>query len=318
MAGRIRSIKPEILEDAVASSMSDAAWRLWVSSWVLADDHGDLRADARYLGAHVWQDTSKDTDGPLGELVDMGRFLPYAVRGQRYVRVANWAKHQRVDNAGEPRVPTLDQDDGTWNQSLTDRIAESRGQLPLPTAESRDMPLAGARAHSGGRTTTTTTTTTTALAAASGDERAVSDIRGRRIALDWKPKDETVKWAAQQGVDALAMTDEFVEYWLSIAGSKGRRANWDLTFRGRIRRLLEEGRAPLMQKQNDNEESMLVMTARGKERQFFVNGKIVRSELVSTREPRKEPTHTNLPQEPASGTVPSVAAIDADTMLKVL
>ena len=62
MAGRIRTIKPELLEDEVASSLSDSAWRLFVSSWLLADDHGNFRAGRRYLAASVWQDTTKDAD----------------------------------------------------------------------------------------------------------------------------------------------------------------------------------------------------------------------------------------------------------------
>ena len=54
MAGRIRSIKPELLEDEKAAALSDAAWRLFVSSWLLADDYGCFRAGPRYLAALVW------------------------------------------------------------------------------------------------------------------------------------------------------------------------------------------------------------------------------------------------------------------------
>ena len=44
MSGRIRTIKPELLDDAVTAGLSDMAFRLFVSSIVLADDYGRLRA----------------------------------------------------------------------------------------------------------------------------------------------------------------------------------------------------------------------------------------------------------------------------------
>lgn len=107
MSGRIRTIKPELLEDEKASALSDAAWRLFVSSWLLADDHGRFRAGARYLAASVWQDTTRtgDATAALAELVQAGRVRVYDVDGQTYAEIPTWARHQRIDNAGKPRVP---------------------------------------------------------------------------------------------------------------------------------------------------------------------------------------------------------------------
>jgi len=150
MTGRIRSIKPEVLEDEIVASLSDAAWRLWVSAWVLADDHGNLRAAPKLLAASVWQDTTHDVEEPLFELVQTGRFEPYSVRGQRYVHVRNFRKHQRVDNAGKPRVPGKDEDDGLWLQELRELFANSREQSPQDSEEFRSrvrarIPAAGSR-----------------------------------------------------------------------------------------------------------------------------------------------------------------------------
>ena len=147
MAGRIRSIKPEVLDDDVAAGLSDTAWRLWVSLWVLADDHGDVRASAKYLAASVWQDTGRDAGTPLQELIDKGRVHPYAVQGQRYVRIHAWERHQRVDNRGRPRVPTPEEDDGTWNRALA---GDLRGDSPRTSAnlgESRRFAATRARAR---------------------------------------------------------------------------------------------------------------------------------------------------------------------------
>lgn len=110
MAGRIRTIKPELLEDEKASALSDAAWRLFVSSWLLADDHGRFRAGAKYLAAQVWQDTgeTEKASRALAELARVGRVRVYRVEGQAYAEIPTWARHQRIDNAGKPRIPAPD------------------------------------------------------------------------------------------------------------------------------------------------------------------------------------------------------------------
>jgi hypothetical protein len=118
VSGRIRSIKPEILEDELASGLSDAAWRLWVSLWVLADDHGNVRLGDRYLAANVWQDTTRDPSAPRQELIDQGFMTPYAVRSQRYGHINGWKKHQRIDHPGKERVPLPADNDNTWNQMV--------------------------------------------------------------------------------------------------------------------------------------------------------------------------------------------------------
>ncbi len=107
MAGRIRTIKPELLDDEKAAALSDAAWRLFVSSWLLADDHGRFRAGARYLAAQVWQDTGREAVAAqaLAELAQAGRIRAYKVGGDTYAEIPTWARHQRIDNAGRERIP---------------------------------------------------------------------------------------------------------------------------------------------------------------------------------------------------------------------
>jgi len=127
MAGRIRSIKPELLDDEIAAGLSDDAWRLFVSSWLLADDFGNFRAAPRYLAAQVWQDTTRNALTPLLELVQKERVLLYEVDGQLYAAVSTWERHQRVDNAGKPRVPSPP----TNIREVSRDLAESLGGSPL-------------------------------------------------------------------------------------------------------------------------------------------------------------------------------------------
>lgn len=132
MSGRIRSIKPELLEDEKAAALSDAAWRLFVSSWLLADDHGRFRAGGRYLAAQVWQDTSrvKDAERARHELAQAGRIRVYVIDGDTYAEIPTWGRHQRVDNAGKPRVPPPGPNDYENLDAVSRRVAEARGESP--------------------------------------------------------------------------------------------------------------------------------------------------------------------------------------------
>lgn len=132
MAGRIRSIKPEILDDEEVSNLSDEAWRLWVSMWLLADDAGNCRAGDRYLAALVWQDSSRSprVAEALRELRRARRVEVYENNGERFAHVRNWEKHQRIDNAGKPRVPGAEHENSIpWEST--------RGESPRVSAVRR-------------------------------------------------------------------------------------------------------------------------------------------------------------------------------------
>lgn len=148
MAGRIRSIKPEILDDEEVSTLSDEAWRLWVSMWLLADDAGNCRAGDRYLASLVWQDSSRSprVSAALRELQLLHRVEVYVNGGERYASIRNWAKHQRIDNAGKPRVVGPDHEESMpWDESRGDspRLAKNSAvrrltsdlRPPTPTNE---------------------------------------------------------------------------------------------------------------------------------------------------------------------------------------
>lgn len=122
---RIRTIKPEILEDQKTADLTHEAWRLFVSLIVLADDFGAMRGDSAWLHGQIFWATpvSGGPDGMAAALAELqGEELIeiYEVRGQRYLQVVNWEKHQRVDNRGKPRVPRPD-DQEAWAVKPTGR-----------------------------------------------------------------------------------------------------------------------------------------------------------------------------------------------------
>ena len=70
----------------------------------------------------------------------------------------------------------------------------------------------------------------------------VKSAKGTRLAADWRPRAATVTDFQANGVDALATLPEFVDYWIAVPGAKGIKADWDATFRNRVRQLIADGR----------------------------------------------------------------------------
>lgn len=103
---RIRSIKPELLEDERTASLGHLEFRLFVSLLLLADDYGNFRAStARVKGVALWAHLDANVEGALSELERVGLVRRYHVDGQAYGHVTGWSKHQKVDHPGKPSCP---------------------------------------------------------------------------------------------------------------------------------------------------------------------------------------------------------------------
>lgn len=61
--------------------------------------------------------------------------------------------------------------------------------------------------------------------------------RGTRLPEDWRPCAELRDFARQLGLDPDEAAAEFLDFWRSVPGSKGRKLDWDGTFRNRCREL---------------------------------------------------------------------------------
>lgn len=105
---RIRTIKPETSEDEKLGQVSRDARLMFILLWTICDDHGRFRAAPVHLRSRLfgYDDVSlTEVADWLGELAGIGRVRLYEVDGERYGVVANWTKHQRIDNASKPLYP---------------------------------------------------------------------------------------------------------------------------------------------------------------------------------------------------------------------
>jgi len=60
-----------------------------------------------------------------------------------------------------------------------------------------------------------------------------------RLPEDWQPSDGDIDFAISLDVDYRREADIFRDYWIAQAGAKGRKANWQSTWRNWIRRASE-------------------------------------------------------------------------------
>lgn len=105
---RIRSIKPEWLDDERMAMASPEARVLSIALIILSDDYGNGRANLTMLGGRAFpgHDNPREVLAKaLDELVSLAFVVPYEVDGQSYYSIRNWEKHQRVDKPGKPHVP---------------------------------------------------------------------------------------------------------------------------------------------------------------------------------------------------------------------
>lgn len=111
MPAYARTIKPELFSDARTAGLSSHAFRLFIAMITHADDYGNLRGGAAYLkktafwGLHPSSQKRVHIVDLMDELIIARLIEPYEVRGQEYVHVSNWDKHQRIDRPHRPEVP---------------------------------------------------------------------------------------------------------------------------------------------------------------------------------------------------------------------
>lgn len=118
MAGRIRSIKPEWIEDEEFNACSDAAIRMAKVFYALVDDEGRCRASVRALGLAGWKfcdriiDKTAHAQAAVDELVEAGWLVGYEVDGYQHWQVRNFAKHQKISHFTASKLPAPPEDSG--------------------------------------------------------------------------------------------------------------------------------------------------------------------------------------------------------------
>lgn len=235
MARRIRSIKPEILDDEKTAFLSHLEYRLFVGSWIVADDYGNLRGDPDYLrGQIVWasRESRETVAKALESLERVALLTPYSVRGQTYYHVTTWDKHQRIDKPGKPGMPGPEQSDSpvvviTSDDSRESRESSGNPRESLAPDTDQDQDQEGEREQE--------------------IPPPASKRSTKKLLVDgWVPERSDANQRAEQaakdrGVDLRVELAKLRDWAKATAG---RRADWEATWRNWTRNARPESRRP--------------------------------------------------------------------------
>jgi hypothetical protein len=134
MALRIRTLKPEWLDDERIASLSDEARIMSVALILLADDYGCGRAHPMYLASRVWpyrdpHESLMRVSRGLHELREIGYVAFYRVHGQHYYAITKWERHQRVQHPSKTRhIPAQNSEDAEPCEALPETLMRSSGE----------------------------------------------------------------------------------------------------------------------------------------------------------------------------------------------
>lgn len=103
--GRIRTVKPDYFTDDRITECSVSARFLFIATWTVADDQGNLDRSAKQLKAKVFPHDKVDVEPLLLELIGKELLLEYEVDGQRYLHIRTFARHQRINRPSKPTCP---------------------------------------------------------------------------------------------------------------------------------------------------------------------------------------------------------------------
>lgn len=216
--GRIRTIKPEFFRSRSLARCPVAARLTFAGLWTEADDHGRGVADPRIIKGALWalEDdvTHQHVSAHLRVLAETGHIRLYEVAGETYYEVANWDRHQAAAyRRGEPKHPAPD---GYLDDVSHDDVQESAAG----TQES-----AGREQGREGKGEDDATSS-----------RTRSD-RATRLPDGWKPEPEP-ELIRDLGGDVAARREleKFRDYWAGVSGAKGRKVDWQATWRNWLRR----------------------------------------------------------------------------------
>jgi hypothetical protein len=250
VSGRIRSVKPEWLDDELLAESSSDARVLSIALLLLADDHGRGRGSDKMLAARVFPGQ------PIGVLrTAMTRLIAirychlYVVGEQSYFEIRNWLKHQKVDKPGKEKVPPPPNRDQQIFENIPESLASETDQHResvefenIPESVERESESLAPRARP---IPLLSSPIPSPIPSPEGVQGEPTEPVERRIPLDWKPHPAAVAELAKKlGVAQsviLGSAEEFLSYW-SIGGGAGQvRRNWQGKFRDHVRKAHSEG-----------------------------------------------------------------------------
>ena len=207
---RIRTIKPEFWTDKRVASWDHFTRLLFIGLWSAADDHGRGSAESARLASELFPyDLSRDPSETLARvaagldtLAAAYRITLYDVEGEAFYEVSSWSRHQRVDNAGKPRVPTPSQGVARVSRELP-RVAAGTGSREQGAGKGSEEREVAARQSSSWPKLS--------------EVKAVASMRAipESVAEDFWNHFEAQGWQTKDGLPIVSWQSKFSTWWVN-------------------------------------------------------------------------------------------------------
>ncbi len=150
---RIRSVKPEYWTDEDIAELPRDARLLFIGLWNLADEHGRVRGDARYIKGQLFPYDDDLTASDIDKLLDLigaaRKLVRYESASRSYLFLPTLAKHQRLEpdkvESKLPAPPELSQ-----TQIFSDESARDSDESAPDAKDHALLYVAGSMEHVAG------------------------------------------------------------------------------------------------------------------------------------------------------------------------
>ena len=135
-------VKVEFWEDEKLGQLSRDARLLFIGTWNMADDGGNVKLTPVWLRSRLFpfddDVTPKQLEEWLGELIDAGRIVPYEVQGERYGSIVHFLDHQYINHPSKRRNPVpLTEDSGSTTVGIPVELRTPNSEVKrTPNSES--------------------------------------------------------------------------------------------------------------------------------------------------------------------------------------
>jgi hypothetical protein len=125
---RIRTIKPEFFTSLTIADLTPEQRLTFIGLWTHVDDEGRCVDDARLIKAAVWpldDRTAADVEDDLRALTESSLIARYTLTRKRYMAVAGWAEHQRINRPTPSKHPAPELGEPTPPEPVTSKDDDS-------------------------------------------------------------------------------------------------------------------------------------------------------------------------------------------------
>lgn len=233
VVARIRSIHPGYAKSediAGPTGLSKLARLHFALLWTYCDDEGRGKDSTPLIKAECWplddDITPRKVDALMTELEAKGRIVRYAIDGRRYFQVTKWAKWQHPQKKRPSDIPPPEPPPASGSPTVA---LSTNGDAPTvalsPVVVEGEVEV-GEREGEGREASSPPSATSKAV----------------RLPEDFTVTADMRLWAEQEApnVSLWPETAKFRDYWVAQGGQRGRKLDWEATWRNWIRKASEE------------------------------------------------------------------------------